>query len=104
MQDLKLSKEENKLIARISCELDHHKASGIREAIDKALIAGGASVLVLDFSAVPFMDSSGIGLIIGRADKARDVGVRVRVIGLIPSLLRLVRLSGISKLENLEIV
>ena len=103
MQDFNLTKQGNTLTVYISCELDHHKAVGLRDAIDKRLTDGGIKLLVLDFSGVPFMDSSGIGLIMGRADKASETGCRVRVTGLIPTLSRLVRLSGISKLENLEI-
>ena len=102
MQDFNLTKQGNTLTAHISCELDHHKAAGLRDAIDKRL-CNGIKLLVLDFSGVPFMDSSGIGLIMGRADRAAEYGCRVRVSGLIPPLSRLVRLSGISKLENLEI-
>lgn len=103
MRDLELKRKGNALEAVIQCELDHHKAIGIREEIDRALLSDKPKTLTLDFSAVPFMDSSGIGLIIGRADKATQIGCQVRVSGLKQNLLRLVRLSGISKLENVKI-
>ena len=47
-------------------ELDHHAAREIREQIDSALGRCTATLLRLDFSGVGFMDSSGIGLIMGR--------------------------------------
>ena len=84
MQELNLTKQGTELTAKICCELDHHKAAILREAIDKALDAGGVTLLVLDFSGVAFMDSSGIGLIMGRADRAMGAGCRVRVTGLLP--------------------
>lgn len=103
MKELNLTKEKGVLTARITCELDHHTAKAVRAAIDEALVQGEAELLVLDFSGVPFMDSSGLGLIIGRADRAAAIGASVRVVGLLPSLRRLVSLSGLGKLANLTV-
>ena len=49
------------------------------------------------------MDSSGIGLILGRLDKAEGVGASVRLVGLSPILMKLVRLSGIEKMKNITV-
>ena len=103
MRELNLTKEEGVLTARITCELDHHTARTVRAAIDGVLTGGEVKLLVLDFSGVPFMDSSGLGLIIGRTDIASSVGASVKVVGLLPSLRRLVSLSGLGKLENLTV-
>ena len=75
----------------------------MREQIDTALIIKRPRLLRLDFSGVEFMDSSGIGLIIGRAGKASDIGCEVEVTGLSETLRRLVRISGVQKLKNLRI-
>ena len=91
------------LCAILPGDIDHHLARSLREQIDRELLLVGAELLILDFSAVRFMDSSGIGLIIGRCESASGCGARVRVKGLSDSLMRLVRLCGIEKIKNLSI-
>lgn len=54
------------LYAYLAGEIDHHTAQTLRRKIDAELAARAPEGLVLDFSAVGFMDSSGIGLILGR--------------------------------------
>ena len=103
MQDVIFSENGSTLTATPTCEIDHHTAKFIREKIDKALFRTRARILVLDFSEVRFMDSSGIGLIIGRAEAAGELGASVRVVGLSPILMKIVRLSGIDKISNLSI-
>ena len=103
MQDVIFSETGRTLIATPTCEIDHHTAKYIREKIDRELLSSRADILVLDFSEVRFMDSSGIGLIIGRAEAAGNVGASVRVVGLSPILMKIVRLSGIDKISNLSI-
>ncbi len=87
------------LTVKLKCEIDHHTAKTIREGVDLYLYKNKPRELVLDFSGVSFMDSSGIGLIIGRAGKAEEIGAAVTVSGLSPVLYRLVRMSGIEKLK-----
>ena len=103
MQKIKMKTEGQTLRVSLACELDHHSAKAIREKVDKRLEEGGVRRLVLDFSGVGFMDSSGIGLIIGRAAKAELHGARVEVIGLGGNLKRIVCMSGIERIPNVEI-
>ena len=100
-EDVIITEKGTKLEAAISCEIDHYSAKRIRERIDPALFRCRPSVLVLDFSAVRFMDSSGIGLIIGRCEVASALGATVRLEGLSERLLKLVRLSGLEKISGL---
>lgn len=93
----------NTLTASVSCEIDHHTAKRIREKIDSQLFLQKPEVLVLDFSAVRFMDSSGIALILGRVETAGAVGARVHLSGLSPSLMKLVSLAGIERIKNLTV-
>lgn len=101
--DVKITENGKNLTAALTCELDHHAARRVRERIDAAVFASCPDILVLDFSGVHFMDSSGIALIIGRVEAAKAVGAIVRVTGLSPTLRRLVRLSGIDKIRELTI-
>lgn len=100
---VKLEEREGTLTAYLSGELDHHGARSIREVIDGELFIAKPKHLVMDFSCVPFMDSSGIGLIIGRANVCQSLGADLRVKGLSSYLTKLVRLSGIEKICNVYI-
>ena len=91
------------LTAILAGEIDHHLAKEQREAIDRMLFQKKPRLLVLDFSAVKFMDSSGIGLIIGRVDIAEGLNCKISVKGLSRILRKLVKLSGVEKLKNLTI-
>lgn len=103
-EKVSFTEEESALFAHLVPEIDHHTAKGMREAIDAMLFKLSPEVLVLDFSRVKFMDSSGIGLIIGRAEIARELGTELRITGLSKMLLRIVRLSGIEKIKNITIM
>ena len=92
------------VLVKLACEIDHHSAKRIRERIDAELKRSMPRELILDFSGVGFMDSSGIGLIIGRAGKAQAIGATVTVTGLSPSLLRIVRMSGIYRLDGVKVI
>ena len=57
------------LIIYIKDELDHHAVTYLRETSDRLIEAGNVKNIVFDFKDVSFMDSSGIGLIMGRYKK-----------------------------------
>lgn len=84
-------------------ELDHHAAKAIREAADDAIRRTRPSVIVIDFSAVSFMDSSGIGLILGRKNLADEIGAEIELTGLSPRLLRMIELSGVLRLSGVRL-
>ena len=92
------------LTAYLGGEIDHHTARPVRERIDRALAEKKPRLLVLDFTEVGFMDSSGIGLIIGRSEKAAEISAAVRVEGLSPTLSRLLRIAGLERVKNLTVV
>ncbi len=103
MDKIKFLEEGEELFAYLAPEIDHHSARGMREEIDEMLFKLSPSALILDFSKVKFMDSSGIGLIIGRAEIARELECDVRLVGLSNMLRRIVKLSGIEKIKNITI-
>lgn len=104
MQEVvRFTEEGGRLRASITCEIDHHTARAIRDRIDKMLFISKPEVLEIDFSAVRFMDSSGVGLIIGRCAVCESINSFVRAVGLSPILMKLVRLSGIEKIKNLSV-
>lgn len=100
---VRIWRDGKKLFASILCELDHHTAKRIREKIDKELYSVRPDALVIDFSGVGFMDSSGVGLILGRAESASSVGAKVIITGLSPILMKLIRLSGVERVRGVKI-
>ncbi len=99
---VQLSYKDGVLTARLNGELDHHRAGEIRESIDDVSQKVKPYCLRLDFSDVPFMDSSGIGLILGRVRLYQYWKGRVVICGLTPGISKMVELSGIASVANIE--
>lgn len=67
------------LVAYLSGEIDHHSAQTLRREIDAQVDARMPELLTIDFSGVTFMDSSGVGLILGRERYITCLGGRLTV-------------------------
>ncbi len=89
---------ENILVAELLGELDHHEAQHIREGIDEAALANGAKCLVLDFSKVRYMDSSGIGVVLGRYRKLTERGGEVAIASCPAMVKTILNMAGIFSL------
>ena len=83
-------------------EIDHHSAPLMRNTIDNAIEFNMPSLLVLDFTGVSFMDSSGIGLIMGRYRNLSRCGAKLHISGASPQIYKVMRLSGIEKLSSID--
>lgn len=90
--------ENGVLTAKISGEIDHHIAPQIRGDIDARCERCRPARLVLDFGGVSFMDSSGIGLIMGRYRTISLIGGRLEIVNIPPSLKKIFVISGIETL------
>lgn len=86
------------LTAYIRGELDHDSAARIRVEVDGAAQSLRPRLLRLDFGGVSFMDSSGIGLVMGRYRQMQLLGGTVRVVNYSDSLRRIFVLSGLEGL------
>ncbi len=104
MKEATISRTGDRLAVHLFGEIDHHAAKKIREAVDPELFLPGVKILVLDFSGVIFMDSSGIGLILGRVDKAEPLGIKLVIQGLSGTNRRLIRMSGLEKLKSVSVI
>lgn len=96
---------ENKIILRngvllIVCEgeLDLKAAQQYRIAIDSKLEETEAKYLVFDLTEVTFIDSSGLGMILGRYRKVSCMGGRAALCGIRPKLSRMLEVSGLKTL------
>lgn len=79
MANVRFSMAGDTLYAYLVGEIDHDAAQSLRLEIDDSLVCHTPHTLVLDFSGVGFMDSSGVGLILGRQRRAKALGGRIRV-------------------------
>lgn len=94
--------EDTTLVAVLSGTLDHHSARGAREAIDREIVDCSARRLVLELSSVEFMDSAGIGLILGRYNKIGERGGELVLRSPSEAVSRLMRLSGVDRFIIVE--
>ena len=90
--------DEDKLIAKITGEIDHHTARWLRADIDTAICDNNPKKLYLDFQGVSFMDSSGVGLVMGRYKIMKERGGSVALINMPEFINRVMILAGIDRL------
>ena len=95
-------RDGDRLIVRLRGELDHFCAQSVRRELDALLRDESIRCLILDFSTLTFMDSSGIGLILGRQRCARVLGTTLRLQHAPAQLQKVLRLAGIPCTENIE--
>ena len=98
---VKIINEDNKVIALLSGEIDHHNAKSLRQDIDFSLRENQTEELIMDFSEVGFMDSSGIGLVMGRYKLMQEIGGNLVVRNPPPHIKKVMRLSGIDRLASI---
>lgn len=88
------------LYAQLFGELDHHSVQPIREEIDQTALQNQISELILNFGGVTFMDSSGIGLVMGRYKLMQELGGNLRLSELSSSIRRVMQAAGMDKLAK----
>ena len=98
---LKFQKEDENLIIYMMGELDHHSAEEVRSKIDDRIDRENINKLILDFTNVTFMDSSGIGVVIGRYKKISLKKGDICIANVNNSVKRVFDLSGMFKIIKL---
>lgn len=83
-------------------ELDQHSAKAIRQEIDAAVERIMPDKLALDFGGVTFMDSSGIGLVMGRYRLMDSLGGELALSGVTGHIRKVMRIAGLDKLAKFE--
>ncbi|WP_125152710.1 anti-sigma F factor antagonist [Clostridium rectalis] len=91
----------DKLLVYMAGELDHHSAEEVRNKIDDRINRDDIKKLIMDFSSVSFMDSSGIGVVIGRYKKLSYNNGTVCITNVSDNVRRVFELSGMFKIINL---
>lgn len=86
-------------VFKLTGEIDHHTAKIMREEIDSTLLNGGGKHVILDFKGVEFMDSSGIGLVLGRYKLVCELDGNLTLQNLPRHLSKVMKIAGIEKLN-----
>ena len=86
------------LVVKMNGEIDHHTAPEIKEKVERELAIRNIVNIVMDFDGVTFMDSSGIGMIVGRYKQIVARGGKMMLIRVKPQVDRVLEVSGIKKL------
>ena len=98
---LKIEKKGRSLWFTVCGDVDHHTSKKIRQQIDSEIFVTSPKDVFLDLSKVDFMDSSGLGLILGRYQIATELGIAFSVYEPCDAVMRLLKLSGCEKILNI---
>lgn len=100
--NIELEIKQDVLCIRLSGELDHHTADVLREQASKAIEENNIHHIVLNLESLTFMDSSGLGVILGRYKQIKQLHGEMVVCAISPSVQRLFDMSGLFKIIRLE--
>lgn len=89
------------MIIKFNGELDHHSTELARKKIDKKYLNGNVKNVIMDFSKLNFMDSSGIGLIIGRYRLINKNGGKLAIVCSDERVNKIFEMSGIMKIIDI---
>jgi stage II sporulation protein AA (anti-sigma F factor antagonist) len=93
-----LSSKDDILIIRLVGELDHHTAEQLRSKVEEKMDQHGIKHILLNLKDLTFMDSSGLGVILGRYKRVTQLGGQMIICAISPSIYRLFELSGMFKI------
>ncbi|MDE6387727.1 MAG: anti-sigma factor antagonist [Lachnospiraceae bacterium] len=99
MEDFKLI--DNYLMIRLPDEIDHHKSVNISAKADRYILSKKVGNVVFDFERTTFMDSSGIGIILGRYKKISCFGGKVYAINADNRIRRILLMSGLQNIVEI---
>lgn len=90
------------LVIRMPQELDHHSAEQIRSEADRMIAEENINQVEFDFRDTDFMDSSGIGVIMGRYQNMRLLGGSVEATHVNDRIFKVLQLAGVTKVIGIE--
>lgn len=99
---IKITSTPVRLTIALSGEIDHHNAAALRLEADEAIQSSITRNIRLDFDEVTFMDSSGIGFVLGRYRIAESCGASLEVVNLSARIYNMMKLAGLEKLVILK--
>ena len=97
-----VERRDRTLILTLRGEIDHHSASQIRTGMDELIWAEKPDKTVLDLSAIEFMDSSGLGLIMGRYSLMQKLGGELTLRSPNERIVKIFALAGLGRMVKIE--
>lgn len=91
-------KKDKSLVIQFTEEIDHHTTEKIRRRADYEIERYIPRKIIFDFNKVSFMDSAGIGLVLGRYKNAVALGSKVEIINVNEAVYKILKMSGIIRL------
>ena len=92
---------DNYLMIRLPDEIDHHKSVDISARADRYILSKKVANVVFDFEQTTFMDSSGIGIILGRYKKISCFGGKVYAVNADSRIRRILLMSGLHNIVEI---
>ena len=96
--NLTVENHKNNLVVQLKGELDHHTTENARQKIDQKYADHRVKNMVLDLRGLTFMDSSGIGLIMGRYKNCIEKGGKVVIVSGNKNVEKILKMSGLLKI------
>ena len=103
MADVKIKYEEGILYFALTGEIDHHSAAAVREKMDEAICLYRPRTAVISLAALDFMDSAGLGLILGRLRQIKSCAGELILADPTPAIQKILRLAGVEKLIEIRV-
>lgn len=95
---VKTEKKGNSMYFTILGDIDHHSAKDVKKLIDSEIFINRPDTVYLDLSQVDFMDSSGLGLILGRYRLSTELGISFKVLNPTERVMKILSLAGCEKI------
>ena len=92
---IKFAEYADATVVRLDGELDEHTAAQVRQAVDMAIDMCRQRVFVFDFSKLSFMDSTGIGMLLGRYKKLKALGIEPKIFSPNRQVDKILQMAGI---------
>lgn len=100
---IEMEAKNSVLLIRLKGELDHHTAEQLRQEAENAITQNEIKHIILNLEELDFMDSSGLGVILGRYKKIKKNNGEMIICAISPAVKRLFEMSGLFKIMQVEL-
>lgn len=100
--NLKYSPKDKVLLVEMAEEIDHHTTEEIRRKVENEITRHMPRKIIFDFNKVGFMDSAGIGMIVGRYKTMKMIGGELELQNVNPSVKKVFEMSGLNQIININ--
>ena len=99
---VEFNKEDKKLIFKLTEDIDQHTVEKVRRKMDNEIKGYIPRKVVFDFSNISFMDSAGIGMVLGRYKLTKMLNGNLEIINVNRSMKKIFDMSGISRIIDIK--